>query len=387
MMQKKESTTLIYEPNTISVYIHWPYCVKKCPYCDFNSFVSISKVNHDNWGDAYIKDLHYQTKFIQNRKIKSIFFGGGTPSLMEPYIVGKIIAEITKINNGEKPKEITLEVNPSSFENEKLKQFKQEGVNRISIGVQSFNEQQLKFLGRVHSKEEALNAINAANKLFDYVSFDLINGLPNQSLQDWEKELNKALPLIKSHISIYELTIEPGTVFYKQKKEAVNEILGRDLFLTTQDILAKQGIYNYEISNYSLPNHQSLHNLNYWRGGMYLGVGPGAHGRVVENNNIMATVSHKIPQKWLKSVFEDSCGFSEISAVDFDDRLFEVLLSNLRLNEAISPLILNHIQKEALDFLIEQKLLYKNGLNYHTTIEGKLKLNGVINYLAENFVN
>ncbi|MGV3278900.1 radical SAM family heme chaperone HemW [Rickettsiales bacterium LUAb2] len=376
---------LIYNPNQISLYLHWPFCLKKCPYCDFNSYVNNKETDFKLWEKAYLGNIEYQSKFIGDKYIKSVFFGGGTPSLMSPDLVNSIISKIIALNKGMPPKEITLEVNPSSFEIEKFKLFKEAGVGRVSIGVQSFSEQQLKYLGRIHSGNEALSAIKAANEIFDYVSFDLINGLKNQSLADWQKELEIAIPLIKSHISIYELTIEEGTAFYRQKQKAVHEDLAAQMMLYTIEKLSKYNIKPYEISNYSKPEHQSIHNLNYWRGGLFLGVGPGAHGRVLDGEQIIATTSHKNPNKWLDLANNNQQEvFTDYAIVDPAERMFELILSNLRLSEAISPLVINGVESSALQFLMAENLLELKDDKYYTTQDGKLKLNAIVTYLTEH---
>lgn len=377
---------LVFNIDTISIYIHWPYCLQKCPYCDFNSFVSNSEINFTNWEQAYINQIEQNAEFLNGKTIKSVFFGGGTPSLMDPQIVSSLIKIITKINNNNKIAEITLESNPSSIEGSKLQAFKAAGINRVSIGIQSFNNNNLKFLGRNHSAEEAINVIKSANSIFNRVSFDLINGLPKQTLEDWQKELDIAKDLTGSHLSIYELTIEPNTPFFKQKVPAAKSELAEQMFNYTESFLRKLGLNHYEISNYAKPMQESVHNLQYWQGGLYLGIGPGAHGRVIKNNNVCATVSYKNPKSWLNLALKKENIYSEFYSLTKEQRLLELLILNLRLYREIPKILENNIKEDAWLFLLNNKLIYKNNNNIFLTVDGKLKLNTVINYLSNKLI-
>ena len=293
----------------ISVYIHWPFCLKKCPYCDFNSYVA-KEISYKDWLTGYFNAIEAQKEFFKNKFIGSIFFGGGTPSLMEPEMVSQIINFFKNHNKvlsenlnipHEEIQEITLESNPSTFEIKRFQDFKQAGVGRLSTGVQSFNSNNLKFLGRNHSAKESLIALEESNKIFNRTSFDLIMGLPNQSFNDWEKELQQAIPYIKEHISIYQLTIEEGTPFYKKKVPEAKEEQAILMYEHNIDVLESIGVNQYEISNFSKQNAQSYHNKNYWVGGEYIGIGPNAHGRVFFNNTWTATKEIKNPLKWLEN--------------------------------------------------------------------------------------
>ena len=315
-----------------------------------------------------------------------MFFGGGTPSLMEPELVYNIIATITKLNNNKPLLEVTLESNPSSVEISKLRAFKDAGVNRVSIGVQSFNDNSLQVLGRNHGAKEAIAAITMANKVFNRVSFDLINGLPGQTLADWQTELKTALPFINSHLSVYELTIEPGTPFFKQKVPTAKSKLAVELLNYTISTLAKRSIYPYEISNYAKIGQESLHNLQYWQGGLYLGVGPGAHGRIIEKGNLYTTTSYKNPQKWLQLALENKEVFSEYSLLTQEERILELLILNLRLYKAIPLMLRKYIKEEALLFLQQEDLLKKEQNNFYITLKGKMRLNSVIEYLSNYLV-
>lgn len=377
---------LVFNKDTISIYIHWPYCLQKCPYCDFNSFVSNSKINFVDWEQAYINQLYQNEEYLSGKSITSIFFGGGTPSLMEPQIVEKLINIITKINNNKNITEITLESNPSSIEGSKLKAFKEAGVNRVSIGIQSFDNNNLKFLGRNHSAEEAIDVIKVANGIFNRVSFDLINGLPKQTLKDWQKELEIAKDLIGSHISIYELTIEPNTAFFKQKVPSVKSGLAEEMFNYTESFLNKLGLNHYEISNYAKPMQESVHNMQYWQGGLYLGIGPGAHGRISKNNNIYATVAYKNPKSWLELALKKENIYSEFYSLTKEQRLLELLILNLRIYKEIPKMLKNNIKEQAWEFLLNNSLIYKNNKNIFLTAKGKLKLNTVITYLSNHLI-
>ncbi|MDR0484950.1 MAG: radical SAM family heme chaperone HemW [Alphaproteobacteria bacterium] len=376
-----------YNGGEISLYFHWAYCTKKCPYCDFNSYVSKS-IDYQAWLNGYLQSLKNQAKFFANKKITSIFFGGGTPSLMSPEMVFQLIDycnQHNKSNGFNEVIEITLESNPSTFEIAKFKDFKQAGVNRLSTGIQSFLSESLKFLGRNHNVKEAILALEESNKIFDRVSFDLIIGLPNQTLSMWQKELNFALNFFKEHISIYQLTIEEGTPFFRQGIAEAKEEIGEELFLYTLETLQSKSIWQYEISNFAKKGAESIHNLNYWRGGEYLGIGANAHGRIFFNNNWYATKEYKNPKIWLeKSQITESSNnpiFEEFIEISNEDRFEEIVLTSLRTNEVLNPQIVNLLSQDKIQNLIENGLLeYKNS-SIKTTNKGRLCLNYVINYL------
>lgn len=327
----------------ISIYIHWPFCKSKCPYCDFNSHVA-NTIDHQRFLDAYIKELNYFLESFAGKHIKSIFFGGGTPSLMLASTIENIINYIASKASITNKTEISMEANPTSVEAEKLKEFKAAGINRLSIGVQSFNPEDLKFLGRNHSASEAVNAIEYAKKYFDNFSFDLIYGRPKQTLHDWEKELHYALSLSPKHISLYQLTIEKGTAFYsayRQKQfNMPNSDLQGELYEFTNSKLEEQGFNKYEVSNYALPGHECIHNLNYWEYKDYLGIGPGAHGRIFTRlgNEIItqATMAIHKPNKWLESVEEKFHGMQTIEILNKDDVIIENLLMSLRTKKGLN---------------------------------------------------
>ncbi|MFT6077119.1 MAG: oxygen-independent coproporphyrinogen-3 oxidase [Myxococcota bacterium] len=356
----------------LSLYIHYPFCKSKCPYCDFNSHVS-KKIDQDGFLQGYLNELRHFAPHLENRNIKTIFFGGGTPSLMPTYFVEKILEEVSKIWNIDPNCEITLEANPTSFEAEKFKDFKSAGINRLSIGIQSLNDVDLKFLGREHSAAEAIKTIKTASQIFDNYSFDLIYGRPNQSLDSWKNELAQAINLSANHLSLYQLTIEKGTPFYRQylNKEFIlpNDDLAADLYQITNEITSKNGLELYEISNYAKSGWQSRHNLAYWKSEDYLGIGAGAHSRVYfdgEKSRRELMMLHQ-PDSWLKKSLKDGAAIQTNQIIQSDELLEEVVLMGLRLKEGISNLVFkNHFGKnidEIFDLgkladLIENKIIF-----------------------------
>ena len=333
--------------NSLSIYIHWPFCKSKCPYCDFNSHI-YSSIDYDLWESCYLKEIDNFSHIIKNRNLKSIFFGGGTPSLMNPKTVEKIIEKILFLSGkNHKNLEITLEANPTSVENSKFIDFKSAGINRVSIGVQSFDEKELKFLGRNHSSEDAMNAISIASRNFERFSFDLIYALPNQSLDAWKKTLHKAMEIAKSHISLYQLTIETGTKFYSIHKSGGFELptseLSSELYSITGEILAKNNFNHYEISNYAVRGQESVHNLSYWNYDEYIGIGPGAHGRIFENDygnemggKLYATTMIYAPEGWLRAVKENSSGLREKIPLSKTEIFTEIFMMGMRLSSGMS---------------------------------------------------
>ena len=297
--------------NEVGVYIHFPYCEKKCPYCDFNSHVT-NKIEHNRFLEAYKKDFDFYFSKIEkkNLHLESIFFGGGTPSLMEPFVVEKIIEYIKNkfLKEGStisKNFEVTLEANPSSFEIGKFRDFKNAGVNRISIGVQSFVESDLKKLGRIHNKTQAIQAILHASEIFNRLSFDIIYARENQKIQNWRDELNFAITTFNpNHISLYSLTIEKGTEFFKMQSNGTLSIPKNqeEFYETTNEICANFGLNRYEISNYAKENHECKHNILYWQMGQYIGIGAGAHGRINTKNGRISTMNFNNPEKYLTSI-------------------------------------------------------------------------------------
>lgn len=347
----------------LSIYIHWPFCLSLCPYCDFNSHVAAS-IDHQRWLDAYIKELNYFNSKIKNRYIKSIFFGGGTPSLMQPFVIDGIINEIAKIGTLDVNTEITLEANPTSYEAQKFKEFKTSGINRVSLGVQSFNEQDLKNLGRMHSKDEAIFAIESASKIFNRYSFDLIYARAGQSLNAWQEEVKFALTIAGSHISLYQLTIEKGTPFYKlfhQGKLILpeNEVSAK-MYEWTNDYLESLDYYRYEISNYASLGQESVHNLTYWNYGEYIGVGPGAHSRLHDAISPPAIESVMMihgPLKWLNSVFEKGHGIQTRSQLSDEEIIEEAFMMGTRLQKGIDKQEFLRITGHHLNSVLDMEVI------------------------------
>jgi len=368
----KKEKILILQPNNekaISIYIHWPFCVSKCPYCDFNSH-TFEQIDYLLWEKAYLEDLEKFSYLFQEKTINSIFFGGGTPSLMPPSIAASIISKISQIGLIIEDTEITLEANPSSVESSKFEGFQQAGVNRISIGIQSFNNKNLKFLGRKHSSREAIGALEVASKYFDNYSFDLIYGLPDQTLDSWRKELEFALNFASKHISLYQLTIEKGTPFYSmhKKKQFIlpDQEVAANLYDLTNDMLKIRGFKRYEISNYVQEGFESKHNINYWQYGDYLGIGPGAHSRLSfmneESYKVQAAEMIYKPADWLR----DNERLRNVEVLSQQDTAKEIIMMGLRLikgmnDDALQKFISKRfeqiIDKSFLQKLIEAKLL------------------------------
>lgn len=377
----------------LSIYIHYPFCKSKCPYCDFNSHVN-KQVDDNEFALAYEKELEYFVPKLKNRKIKTIFFGGGTPSLMPINLVERILSKIANIWQIDENVEITLEANPTSFESQKFKDFKSAGVNRLSIGVQALNDKDLKFLGREHSASEAIEVIKTASKIFDNYSFDLIYARPKQELKKWEEELKEAIKLSPNHLSLYQLTIEKGTPFYVQARDKKfimpEENLAADFYELTNEITAKNNLDLYEISNYAKKGNECKHNLVYWRSGDYLGIGAGAHSRVYfdgENNRKMLRMLSE-PFKWMEEVLKsDHVGIQQIKDVKKDELLEEIVMMGLRLKEGINNKIFQqHFNKNYQDLLgIKnlQKLAASNLIklsddNIKITNQGRILTNSII---------
>lgn len=329
------------------VYIHWPFCAQKCPYCDFNSHVRFGGWDEPRYLAAYKQELDHVAGLIANpsdeagkeRTVTSIFFGGGTPSLMKPETVGAILDHIAALWPVAPDAEITLEANPGSVEAARFAGYRTAGVNRVSIGVQSLRDADLKRLGRIHSVEEAKAAVAIAHRTFDRVSFDLIYARPEQSPAAWRTELGEALAMASGHLSLYQLTIEPETRFadlYAKGRLAIPAAeAAHDLYELTQELTAAAGLDQYEISNHARSGEESRHNLLYWRYGEYLGVGPGAHGRLDTPAAHIATVTERNPERWLERVETAGHGIAETETLSPESRTDEMLLMGLRLEEGI----------------------------------------------------
>jgi putative oxygen-independent coproporphyrinogen III oxidase len=375
----------------LAVYIHWPFCKKKCPYCDFNSHVR-ERVEQDAWRTALLKELRYWHGRAPLHEVTSIFFGGGTPSLMPPETVRALIDEVRQLWSTAPDIEITLEANPTSVEAEKFAALRQAGVNRVSLGVQSLQAESLKFLGREHSATEARAAIALARELFPRYSFDLIYALPGQTLGDWEAELREALTLSRGHLSLYQLTIEENTAFHHAyhvtKSFALpEENLAASLYERTQEIMGAAGLPAYEISNHAAPGQESRHNQSYWRSDAYLGIGPGAHGRVTRGSERISTRNLKSPERWLERTTHDGNGLEEETILTAAERAEEKLLMGLRLVGEGCNLArldedersyLTHLWRDGrVEALVQQGMLQRQGELLTATAQGRLLLNTI----------
>jgi oxygen-independent coproporphyrinogen-3 oxidase len=340
----------------LAIYVHWPFCVSKCPYCDFNSHVRAS-VDQAQWRDALLADLRYEASHSPSGTLTSIFFGGGTPSLMPPETVAAIIDAAA----GHWPLapgiEITLEANPSSVEAARFADLASAGVNRVSLGLQSLDDEALRFLGRAHGVAEGLGALATAQRSFSRVSFDLIYALPGQTEGAWQAELNRALSFGTGHLSLYQLTIEPGTRFAalaaKGELAETDPDFAAELYELTQDMTAAAGLPAYEISNHARPGEESRHNLAYWRYQAYLGVGPGAHGR----RGGHATQRHRKPENWLAALARNGHGMVEETAIAPADSAVEALLMGLRLREGIDLDRIAHLAGRPIASILDQQAL------------------------------
>jgi oxygen-independent coproporphyrinogen-3 oxidase len=321
------------------VYIHWPFCAAKCPYCDFNSHVRHQPVDQERFSRAFATELATMRARSGPREVTSIFLGGGTPSLMQPQTVGAVLDAVAKNWTVPAGIEVTLEANPSSVEAERFRGYRAAGVNRVSLGVQALNDRDLKFLGRLHNVEEALKAIGLARDIFPRLSFDLIYARPGQTPDAWAAELEEAIGHAADHLSLYQLTIEEGTPFHAlhaAKKFAIpDDEHAAELYAVTQDITAARGLPAYEISNHARPGAESRHNLTYWRYGEYVGVGPGAHGRFVEKGRRVVTITEKMPETWTNLVEAKGHGVIDGEVLTRSEEADEFLLMGLRLAEGI----------------------------------------------------
>jgi putative oxygen-independent coproporphyrinogen III oxidase len=360
----------------LALYIHWPFCVSKCPYCDFNSHVRES-VDQDVWREALLADLAHEARETAGRRLTSIFFGGGTPSLMPPATVAALI-EAAEMHWGFAPDmEITLEANPSSVEAARFADLAAAGVNRVSLGLQSLDEAALRFLGRAHDVGEGLAALATAQAAFGRVSFDLIYALPGQSEGAWAAELARALSFGISHLSLYQLTIEPGTRFAamaaKGELASPDPDHGAALFERTRAMTAAAGLPAYEISNHAAPGEESRHNLAYWRYRPYAGVGPGAHGR----RGGHATQRHRKPENWLSALARNGHGIEDERAIAPADAAIEALLMGLRLAEGV-PYRPDDLELPAVERLTAQGLLARDGERLRVTEPGMLLLDAIL---------
>ncbi|WP_371731616.1 radical SAM family heme chaperone HemW [Shinella sp. AETb1-6] len=374
------------------VYVHWPFCAAKCPYCDFNSHVRHQPVDQPRFVQAFLKEMATMRRMAGSRTVTSIFMGGGTPSLMAPETVDAILNGIARHWHVPDGIEITLEANPSSVEAERFRGYRAAGVNRVSLGVQALNDRDLKFLGRLHDVADALKAIRLARDIFPRMSFDLIYARPNQTVAEWDLELKEAVSYAVDHLSLYQLTIEEGTPFYGLHK--AGKLIVPDgeqsavLYEATQEITEREGMPAYEVSNHARPGCESRHNLTYWRYGDYVGIGPGAHGRLTTGGAKIATATERKPEAWLGLVEAEGHGMIEQELLEREAQADELLLMGLRLKEGVDLARWQSLSGRDPDpdreqFLIEHGFIERLGNSrLRCTPAGMLILDAVVADLA-----
>jgi putative oxygen-independent coproporphyrinogen III oxidase len=375
------------------IYVHWPFCKAKCPYCDFNSHVRHQAVDTDSFAKALVAELTYMAGRTPGRTVSSIFFGGGTPSLMPPQVVANVLDGVASLWSISPDAEITLEANPTSVEAENFRGYRTAGVNRVSVGVQSLNETDLKALGRQHTPDEALRAFRLAAQIFPRVSFDMIYARPQQTLKSWREELSVALKEQQGHMSLYQLTIEPETRYADLYAAGTLTIpgddLAADLYDLTQELTEKAGLPCYEISNHAKPGQESQHNLLYWRYGEYVGVGPGAHGRLHEGAGARATVTEKHPETWRQQVELQGHSLTQDDVIEPAAQAREMLLMGLRIDEGVDLLRYEQLAgapmaRDKIDAMMQLGFVEMRG-NHRlaATQAGRRVLNAVIAELAD----
>lgn len=385
----------------ISLYVHWPFCLAKCPYCDFNSHVA-GDIDTESWRKALLTDLERQAEKAYQQlqsgpgqiRLQSVYFGGGTPSLMPPAIIETLLNEAADLFALDPEIEITAEANPTSAETAKLKGFYGAGINRLSLGIQSLRENGLQFLGREHSAKDALIALEEAAKLFPRWSADLIYGLPDQSAEDWHAQLEEIASRGPAHLSCYQLTIEPGTQFYARHKKG-ERLTGdadniADLYLLTEKVLEGKGLFAYEVSNYAKKGAASQHNLNYWQTGNWLGIGPGAHGRLTTKKGRYNRINRRSPSGWLESVYTPEGGMDTDAIETPRDYFNEYWMMGLRLTIGVGwPEIDRfgdtalHLNLNWLEAFIKEGWLEANDAGLSATLEGRLRLDTLLNHLLD----
>lgn len=374
---------------SLAIYIHWPFCLSKCPYCDFNSRPIKDGVDQKAWAEAYVQDIEFYATNLPGRVVRSIYFGGGTPSLMHAETVEALLNAIAKKWTLADDCEITLEANPSSVSVEKLSAFRKAGIRRISLGVQSFDDKALAFLGRAHTGKEACQAIESVASLYDRFSFDLIYARADQTLKTWTRELRQALSFAPKHLSLYQLTIELQTPFFKRAKNEklnVDDVLAADMYEATQVFMDEAGLPAYEISSHAEPGEESSHNLTYWHYNDYMGIGPGAHGRYLSDAVRIATEAERSPAKWLSQA-APRCHQEEVGR---EQAQREALMMGLRLRKGIDKAAWQAkfgqdlgvgFDRENVQALVSEGLIVDNKDVFRATAEGLQRLNAVLNYL------
>ncbi len=374
----------------LALYVHWPFCLAKCPYCDFNSHVR-DRIDQARFGAALRRELATEAARLGPRRLRSVFFGGGTPSLMDPATVAGLLDDAARFFDFADDIEITLEANPTSVETQRLLDFRRAGVNRISLGIQSLDDDALRMLGRLHSASEAVAALAIARDLFPRLSFDLIYARPGQDSAAWRTELRAALSIAADHLSLYQLTIEPATPFEALHRHGAIVLPDSDaaaaLYAVTEEECARLGLLAYEVSNYAAPGAESRHNLAYWRYQDYAGIGPGAHGRVTVEGTLRATRRHRAPEIWAGRVEQAGHGMTDDDAVPPTERAREALLMGLRLSEGIDAERFRARTGRTLDesvdaWILEQCLtegyLVRSDGRLAATNEGRIRLNALL---------
>ncbi|WP_337181172.1 radical SAM family heme chaperone HemW [Shinella sp.] len=374
------------------IYVHWPFCAAKCPYCDFNSHVRHQPVDQPRFVQAFLKEMATMRRLTGSRSVTSIFMGGGTPSLMAPETVDAILNGIARHWHVPDGIEITMEANPSSVEAERFRGYRAAGVNRVSLGVQALNDRDLKFLGRLHDVADALKAIRLARDIFPRMSFDLIYARPNQTVEEWDRELKEAVSYAVDHLSLYQLTIEEGTPFYGLHKAGKLVVPDGEqsavLYEATQEITEREGMPAYEVSNHARPGSESRHNLTYWRYGDYVGIGPGAHGRLTTGGAKIATATERRPEGWLELVEAEGHGMVDQEVLEYEAQADELLLMGLRLREGVDLARWQSLSGRDLDpdreqFLIGHGFIERLGNSrLRCTPAGMLILDAVVADLA-----
>ena len=374
------------------VYVHWPFCAAKCPYCDFNSHVRHQAIDQDAYVKAFLAEMSAMRALSGSRTVTSVFMGGGTPSLMKPETVDAILNGIARHWHVPDGIEITMEANPSSVEAERFRGYRAAGVNRVSLGVQALDDRDLKFLGRLHNVEDALRAVGLAREIFPRMSFDLIYARPGQTGEEWTRELRQAISYAVDHLSLYQLTIEEGTPFHGLHKAGKIVVPDQDaaaeLYEITQAVTSEAGMPAYEVSNHARPGAESRHNLTYWRYGDYAGIGPGAHGRLTSGGRKYATATHRMPEEWLRLVGEQGHGMVDRDALETDEQADEMLLMGLRLREGLdlarwSMLSGRGLDPDREDFLLSHGFVERLGNSrLRCTPRGMLILDAVVADLA-----
>jgi len=373
------------------LYVHWPFCAAKCPYCDFNSHVA-GEVDHDRWKEAYLREIDRVSENLGGRVLRTVFFGGGTPSLMAPDTVAAIIGKIRQVWPVANDLEVTLEANPGSVEAGRFAAYADAGVSRLSMGLQALNDEDLRRLGRLHTVAESRQAFDIAKEYFSRVSFDLIYARQHQTVAEWRAELREALSMAVDHLSLYHLTIEPGTAFGERYATGrlsglPDEETGAAMYEATQDICEGAGMPAYEISNHAGPGAESRHNLIYWRYGDYAGIGPGAHGRLTIGGQRYATEAWAQPDRWLAAAAAGS-GDKSATALSPQEQAEEYLMMGLRIAEGLDldryrRLAGRDLPPDTLDHLAEIGTISRDGARIHATSRGRMVLNAVIETLLQ----